>query len=346
MADKTITTAAQQLFAEKDGSKFSLQKDKLIKNFAGKDRHAVINILIQYSREGALLHWRNFLLTDIIRLAAPGEKAYSSFFEWTLTVPELSYWGVEGLLKTSGREAYAQLVELAANPGTAIAVRANAIKRLSQYSRQLFDRELPSDPGYWKPEQLRMNELLAWQQAGYPDGTGYPSPQVHPSLLHPGTPFEKLIAKLDKQLEKSRRKNKDQANPRNWLVMADEKDMDKISAAWQLPAIYAQFLRQYSPLKVVVAGHGFIEGLHLYGATELLQRQEGYSFNAVTQQVLEDWPKHMLVIGDDGADPYCLDLSAVKDGDAPVYTSLHGQGRWEFELYADSFTAFIQRLTT
>lgn len=340
----TLVNLIDTLFAETDGNKFATLKDKLIRSYAGKDRQAVIEALVRYAREGRLMHWRAFLMTDIIQLVAPAENSWRSFFEWAVTEPALAYRATDGLLKTAGREAYPALVALAANENLPTEKRAKAVKSLAMYSRQPFDRELPSDPGYWKPEQLRLDELIAWQEQGYPDGAGYAPPQVHPSLLHPGNDFEKLMAKLDKQLEKKRRKNKDHANPSDWLVMADEKDISYIRDRWALPEVYATFLQYYSPLKVTLVGPDFVEGLFLYGAHELAERQGGYAYNTVTGENLADWPSHLLVIGDDGADPYCLDLSAVKDGDAPVYTAEHGQGKWAFELYAESFTALITKL--
>ncbi|NML40194.1 SMI1/KNR4 family protein [Chitinophaga sp. G-6-1-13] len=340
----TIVNLTDTLFAETDGNKFATLKDKLIRSYAGKDRQAVIEAFVRYAREGRLMHWRTFLMTDIVRLVAPAENTWRPFFEWAVTEPSLTYWGIDGLLKTAGREAYPTLITLAANEDLPTEQRAKAVKSLAMYSRQPFDRELPSDPGYWKPEQLRLAELVAWQEQGYPDGAGYAPPQVHPSLLHPGNDFEKLMAKLDKLLEKKRRKNKDHANPSDWLVVADEKDMTYIRGRWALPEVYATFLQYYSPLKVTLTGPDFVEGLSLYGARELAERQGGYAYNAVTEENLADWPPYLLVIGDDGADPYCLDLSAAKDGDAPVYTAAHGQGTWDFELYAENFTMLIAKL--
>nr|WP_295863512.1 SMI1/KNR4 family protein [uncultured Chitinophaga sp.] len=340
----TLVNLTDTLFAEKDGNKFATLKDKLIRSYAGKDRQAVIEALMRYAREGQLLHWRGSLVAETVRLVAPGESVWRPFFEWALTQPSLAYWATDGLLTTAGRDAYPILVALALNEDRSPEQRAKAIKSLAMYSRQPFDRELPSDPGYWKPAQLRLAELQAWQEQGYPDGAGYAPPQVHPSLLHPGNDFEKLMARLDKQLEKKRRKNKDHANPSDWLTVADEKDIAYIRERWTLPEVYLNFLRYYSPLKVTFTGPDFTEGLSLYGAHELAARQGGYAYNGISGEPLTDWPSHLLVIGDDGADPYCLDLSAIKDGDAPVLMALHGQGDWDFEVYAERFTAFMEEL--
>ena len=88
----------------------------------------------------------------------------------------------------------------------------------------------------------------------------------------------------------------------------------------------------------------YFQGLNLYGVSTLIKSQQGYSFNPATNQIIEDWPENFLVIADAGADPYCLDINQIKDNDAPIYTSMHGTGKWEFELYADSFLTFLKEL--
>ena len=101
----TIKQLEEKLFNENDGSKFSKIKDRLIKLFAEYEREKVLEILIQYSKSGKILHWRAFLLTDIIALVKENETGYIKFFEWTITQPELTYWGIDGLLKTKGQKA-------------------------------------------------------------------------------------------------------------------------------------------------------------------------------------------------------------------------------------------------
>ena len=84
--------------------------------------------------------------------------------------------------------------------------------------------------------------------------------------------------------------------------------------------------------------------MHLYGASELIKRQEGYSFNPVTNKTIDEWPTNFVVIADAGADPYCIDINQIKENDSPIYTSMHGNGEWEFELYADSFLTFLKEI--
>lgn len=334
-----------KLSEETDGIKLSRLKDKLIKNFGESEREAVIHAFMHYAREGKLKHWRGFLMTDIISLVQEDEEAYAIFFKWALTIPELAYWAVNGFLKTAGREAYPLLVTMATDEAVELTVRANAIKCLSVHSEQKFDSGLPTDPGYWKREQLPVQALLQWQEEGYPFGVGYATPATHPALQQPATPLETLAAKLEKKLAKLRRQHYDKANPGNLLVVANENDLVRITEKWMLPETYALFLKNFSPLHVVIDGGNVEQGLHLYGAQELIERQFGYALNPVTNQVIPDWPSHLLVIADDGGDPYCLDLSVISDGDAPILYSRHGMGRWEFEKVAGGFLDFLKMLT-
>lgn len=344
MTNKDLEKLRQQIIDETDGNKFSKLIQKLLKKYALTDREFVLNILTEYSKSGQILHWRNFLLSDIIKLVNDDEAKYINFFEWCINQPELTYWGIDGLLKTKGKESFSGLIALVNNESLKTSIRAKSIKSISIYSKQPFDRDLPKDPGYWKVEDLRIEEVEAWQKNGYPDGLGYNQPKTHISLETPKTELEKIASKLNKKLELQRRKKQDLSNPTNWLVIADETDISNIEKKWKLPGNYLLFLKNFSPLNVYIDSKKYFQGLYLYSASELLKRQEGYSFNPVTNQTIEEWPKNLVVIADAGADPYCIDINKIKDNDAPVYTSIHGAGEWKFELYADSFLDFLKEI--
>ena len=286
-----------------------------------------------------------FLLTDIIELVNEEEANYIDFFEWCVTQPKFTYWGIDGLLKTKGKKSFPTLIELVKNDSLRTATRAKSIKSISIYSKQIFDRNLPEDPGHWKEEDLRIEEVETWQKNGYQYGQGYLKPQTHISLENPITEIEKIASKLSKKLEVKRGKNVDLSNPTNWLVIADETDILDIERKWKLPENYLLFLKSFSPLNVCIESKKYFQGLYLYGASELLKRQEGYSFNPVTNQTIKEWPKNFVVIADTGTDPYSIDINNIKDNDAPIYTSIHGNGEWEFELYADSFLIFLKEIT-
>ena len=339
---KTIKQLEESLFSEKNGNKFAKIKDELIKIFSKSDRDVVLEILIQYTKSGKILHWRNFLLTDIVDLVRENEVKYAHFFEWTITQPELAYWGVDGLLKTNGQNAYPVLIELAQDDTLATEVRAKAIKSISVYSKQQFDRDLPEDPGYWQVEDLKIAELLEWKKCGYKQGGGYAKPQVHATLKKPKTDLEKAVALLDKKLQVERKKQQDVSNPSNWLAVADDSTMSEIEKRWKLPDNYLTFLKYYSPIRVFIESDRFGQGLNIYGADKLIEYQAGYAYNSLTEEIVEDWPPNFVVIADSGGDPYCIDIGNITDHDSPVYTSMHGGGKWDFEKVADTFVDFLK----
>jgi hypothetical protein len=344
MKKSTLETLHEQLFTETDGIKFSKLKDKLIKKYGESNREEVLDILTQYVRSGKILHWREFLMSDIAELVKRNEEKYRDFFEWTLNHKKFAYWGVEGLLKTTGKEAYSHMVAVISSGSYAIETRAKAIKEISNFSNQKFDRDLPRDPGYWKLRDLRIEEILEWQRDGYKDGTGYVAPPIHPSLIDPKTDLEKVVAEIDKQLQIERKKNQDLSSPSNWLSVAEESHMSEIKKKWTLPSNYLTFLERYSPIKVSISKKRYFQGLSLYGASDLIKAQAGYSYHATTRKKIKEWPSNLVVIADAGGDPFCIDISQIKNQDAPIFRSEHGMGHWEFVLYAKSFLDFLKNV--
>ncbi|WP_435262642.1 hypothetical protein [Tenacibaculum sp. nBUS_03] len=138
-------------------------------------------------KNGQILHWRNFLLSDIVELVNEDESKHNIFFEWCVTQPKLTYWGTDGLIKTKGKKSFSTLIELAKDDNLETETRAKSIKSISIYSKQSFDRGLPKDPGYWKLEDLRIEEVKNWYKNGHQDGKGYSEPITHFSLENPKT---------------------------------------------------------------------------------------------------------------------------------------------------------------
>jgi len=342
MATAPLPALHRKLFDETSGEKFARLKDRLLKNHGEADRAAVLSILAAYIRDGQLLHWRAFLLPDMVRLTQPGE--YEDFYAWSLQQPKLAYWSVDGLLKSAGKAAYPALVALVQDAGQALDVRAKAVKSLAMHSGQPFDASRPQDPGYWKELDLDLPALLAWQALGYPDGAGHAAPPRHRLLDAPESPLEQALAALERKLAAQRAQEQDLAQPSNWLTIADPADLLAIDQRWTLPENYRRFLACASPLRVQVEAEDFAEGINLYGAHELMKAQHGYSWNPVEQAVIADWPANYVVIADAGADPFCLDLAQTDGHDAPVLYAMHGAGRWDFEPYCASFAGFIGEL--
>ena len=303
----------------------------------------MLAILADYARDGQLLHWRTFLLTDMVRLTEPGE--YADFYAWSLNQPRLAYWSVDGLLKSMGKAAYGALLELAGNQDMTLETRAKAVKSLAVFSRQPFDAGRPQDPGQWKAPDIDLPALLAWKTLGYPNGAGHAEPLRHRLLDAPETPLEHALAALDHKLAALRAREQDLAQPSNWLAIASPADVLAIDQRWSLPEHYRRFLACASPLRVQITTANFPQGLHLVGASELIKAQHGYAWNPVTQASIADWPAQYLVIADAGGDPLCLDLGQVQGHDAPVLYAMHGRGRWDFEPYCASFVEFIAGLS-
>jgi hypothetical protein len=123
-----------------------------------------------------------------------------------------------------------------------------------------------------------------------------------------------------------------------------EEIIKKITGKWNLPTVYLDYLNKHPKRGKLVDDDRFVNGLELYAASQLIKKQEGYSYNPIEKKPIDDWPQDCVVIADDGADPYVLDLSQSDGEDAPVLFACHGQGDWDFEEYASSCTEFLESL--
>jgi hypothetical protein len=212
-------------------------------------------------------------------------------------------------------------------------------------SGQRFIKGLSNDPGHWKAIDLPIRELQEWAAAGFPAGPGFGPPERDARLDAPKSPLDEIASRLDAKLAKVRKAKQDFVNPTNWLVPATESDIAAIQARWTLPSTYVQFLHDFSPLKVHIAGRKYFQGLDLYGAAELLAAQNGYSFNPLTNERIDSWPDEYVVIASHAGDPFVLDMSRGSPCDAPVLTARHGQGTWDFSQEAPSFLKFLDSLS-
>jgi hypothetical protein len=219
-----------------------------------------------------------------------GDNEYAGFFEAGLSDPHLRYWSIEGLVHVAGHSSFPALTQLALNHDLDVEDRGKAIREMALLSGQRFIQGLPTDPGRWKVTDLPVTELQEWASAGYPDGPGFVPPQRHPALDSPQSPLEWAASKLDVKLAKLRKARQDPVNPTNWLVPAAQSDLAAIQVRWTLPSTYVEFLRYFSPLRVNVVSRTYYQGLDLYGASELLRAQLGYSLNAQTGERFGGWP--------------------------------------------------------
>jgi hypothetical protein len=300
-----------------------------------------LNILAEYAERGAIGHMRTHATSQLASAVGAGDREFVPVFDRLIDDPLTRYWAINGLLKSTGQAAYPKIIAIALDKQLPLPHRSNVVKQLALASKQLFDRNLPSDPGHWKELDLRLDEMRDWAAHGYHEGPGYPPPRRDIALDHPVTELERIVSRLDSRLSASRG-TVDPANPHNYLVPASEEVIRAIRSHWNLPPTYLEFLARFSPLRVQIDAERFYNGFCLYGAGELLKRQIGYSLDAEGKS-LEGWPDGYVVIADDGADPFVIDTSRAPV-EAPVLSAEHGMGRWDFVDEAPSFEAFLAGL--
>ena len=271
----------------------------------GRGRSDALKVLIDYARSGRHHHVREFITSDLAHSARVGDANLLPFFKEGLGDPVRGYWSILGYIRVAGADAYRDLVGLLLDTRLSLGQRAHAAKCLAQHSGQRFDRDAPSDPGLWSEQHIRAAEIRAWIDGGCAPGPGYDEPRRDPALDSPATPFERLVAELDKKLAKSREEDQDLAEPTDWLTPASPDDLERIKERWQLPSIYLDFLTRFSPLRVIIDNELFVQKFDLFGAADLIAGQDGYSESSILKRRLEEWPAHLVVIAATGATPTC-----------------------------------------
>jgi len=341
MPGRSVESLKKLLWEESDPLKVCDGTNRLAKVAAQGDP-AAIDALVEYLDRGSISHARTHVMAMLAGLPTSYISHLAERFAVELRQKATRYWAIKGVAATMGPAGYPLLVQLAKSEKLSAEERAHAIKCLAQASGQPFDRGLPKDPGFWKAQDLRVREVVAWEAAGFPKGPGYSAPPRDPALDHPHTPLEKCAARLESRLAKLRGDSPDLAAPADWLTPAQPKDLAIIEKRYQLPALYREFLTRFSPMSVTIP-RGPWE-IALFGAADLIRGQDGYSFNPITQEVIFDWKDDHLVIASRGGDPFVLDLSASSGNDAPVLTARHGVGAWKFKKSHASFLAFLESL--
>lgn len=315
-----------------------------LKRYSKRNRVAILEAYLKRMRAEPIGHVAAAAASECAKLVEYGEVQYLPAFESALGDTATAYWSLLGVAKCLEKKSYSTLTSFALDPANATDARAHATKLLSNLSGQTFVRGLPRDPGYWEPEQLPLLALSAWKEAGFPDGPGFTVPAVSSALTHPVSEVDRLAVSLERKLRRYRAKEQDLAEPTNWLVPADDRALQDLLLKWALPPRYLEFLSKFSPLKVTLRRR-LGNDMNLYGATELLDAQHGYSWNPETSTPIPDWNPNHLVIADEGGDPYVLDLAAAVNSDCPVLHAFHGQGDWSFWTCAPTFTRFLKNLS-
>ena len=103
-----------------------------------------------------------------------------------------------------------------------------------------------------------------------------------------------------------------------------------------------QYIQIRNTISIDEISYGY-RTVTLFSENELDEEQLGYSANAITGEILDEWKESLLVIGREDllGEPLFTDLQIEE---LPVYTTNHGKGVWNPELVASSFKGFIDSL--
>jgi len=125
------------------------------------------------------------------------------------------------------------------------------------------------------------------------------------------------------------------------LVGASEEEARRVASELnaELPREMVEYLTTAVPLQDVTLR---TEGnpLRLWGIGRLGRRQDGYNYNPLLRAPSDEWDPNLLVVADEGADPYVVPLSGGQDDPLWVSVAPHGAGEWQFEPFC-SLAAFI-----
>lgn len=301
-------------------------------------------VLAEYMQSG-LFHW-DFACATLAKHIETPSSEFAAIFRKGISPLKKCYWNILGYISSAGKKAYSDLVEVALNPEYSLEERSLAIKQLALHSKQKFDRDLPSSNGHpqnWKKADLRLDEIQAWANNGYPDGEGYILPRRDPALEHPSTPLEVIVSRWDNKLAKKRSsKEIDPANPHHLLIVTDSQIMEKIQLEWQLPTLYLEFLKRFSPLKATIENRRFYNGgLDFISAKDIITSQKDYH---EFYKELYGWHKDLVVIADHALDVFVMDLHQSTGVDAPIYVAYHDSKINKLKLESPSFLAFLDKV--
>ena len=198
----------KKLFESKDGSTACNAMDSLKKNASNDNRKQIIEALMKYSIETKIDHLKSQTIIWINNLIKKGEKQYADYYINKIESKnmEAAYYAIEGYCIIMQKDAYEYLVSVLLSKKLNMECSALIVCQLSYLSNNPFDINTPYNKSQWNEEHLKLDEINAWSDAGYPDGNGYEEPEIHVCLLKPTTLEEKVYARLDAKLQKKRKK--------------------------------------------------------------------------------------------------------------------------------------------
>lgn len=336
----TIDKIVNQLFEEDSGIEAYKKVDLLKEKINTENREIILNSLMEYVKIGQVKHIREFILIDLVELVKNNEKKYADFFKNYIEIDysNKSYWSIKGYVKAAGEDSYEFLSRIVLDSRSSFKNKIVIIRELAKHSNNTFDNEIPKNPKLWKEKYINYKEFEDWIFGGYEIGNGYKEPCRHESLDNPKDENEIVLSKIDKKLKILRNKKQDLSNPSNYLAIASEEDIKKITKKFRIPENYLTFLKRYSPINAELTNNDF--GIvSIYGAHNLIKNQEGYSYNPITKHNIKEWDRKFLVIADSAVNPFCIDMTLEN---SPIYFAYHGTGTWDFNIVYDNLIDFLK----
>lgn len=106
-----------------------------------------------------------------------------------------------------------------------------------------------------------------------------------------------------------------------------------------LPPEFKQYIDNFIPLSdVYFTGVG--NPLEIHCRARISWLMDGYNYNFVLNETIDDWDENWFIFADEGADPVIVKLNE-QEQHSVVYKAMHGAGEWEFEPIADSIGQFL-----
>jgi hypothetical protein len=340
-----IEKLIERFLNETDNSKTFDHLNKLLRQNAANPNFAIVAAMRDFLTVGKAPHARGFVVSYLADLDLSQIESLEENFQIALQDEALRYWAIKAYAKVAGKRSYPDLVSIALDTSIKPGERAHAIQCISSISMMPFGQGMPKDPGHWNPNRFRLDEIIEWQNAGYPQGEGAKPPPRDPALDNPQTSFEKTMSEFDLKLKKFRDADENNAtNPSNYLTYGNPDAIEEVCAKWDLPSNYVDFLRRFFPYRLncypILKYDHYVEFCR---PENLIEEQAGWSHYKDTGELREFWQPEYFIFGHtDGL--AILDLSKSNGVDAPVLSYDYCLDMGECNKEAASFEAFIKKL--
>ncbi len=335
----------ERFLNETDNLKIFKHLEKLLKLNAANPNPAIVEALVKFLTLDRASHIGPYIVARLGNLELSQIKHLEEDFRLGLQNDVIRFWSIPAYSKCASERCYPDLVLVALNEKLEAEERAHAIQCLASVSKKPFDRGMPKSPSHWNPNKFRLEEIIEWQNAGYPQGEGAKPPPRDPALDNPQTSFEKTMSEFDLKLKKYRDGDENNAtNPSNYLTFGNVEAIEEVCAKWDLPSNYVDFLKRFFPYRLnCYPNLKYDHDVEFCRPEDLIEEQSNWSHYKDTGEPREFWRPEYFVFGyTDG--PVMLDLSKSNGVDAPVLSYDFCLDMDECDKEAASFEAFIKKL--